>query len=114
MNDVSSDISTKIPAMASTEVDEHDHVPVHDVFEMESLRSELPNKLKLDVNYRLSNRFDWTRFQNGSTPLTPGEKREILKFYLGRHGRFKVRTGTRLIPLPKRSKVVSSHGFNSD
>ncbi|KAI3895201.1 hypothetical protein MKX03_009386 [Papaver bracteatum] len=92
MNDVSSDISVKIPAMASTEVDKHDHVPVHDVFEMESLRSEFPNKLKLDVNYTLSNRFGWT----------PEEKREIL-FNLTRHGRYRVHAGTKLIPLPKRS-----------
>ncbi|KAI3923327.1 hypothetical protein MKW98_026920 [Papaver atlanticum] len=81
MNEVSSDISIKIL------------VPVHDVFEMESLRYELPNKLKLDVNYSLSNRFDWTPYQNG----------KLLKFFLSGHGRYRVCSRTKPIPLPKGS-----------
>ncbi|KAI3938612.1 hypothetical protein MKW98_016117 [Papaver atlanticum] len=69
MNEVSSDISIKVL------------VPVHDVFKMESLRSEFHNKLKPDVNYSL----------------------KILKFFLSGHGRYRVCTRTKPIPLPKGS-----------
>ncbi|KAI3917118.1 hypothetical protein MKX01_003567 [Papaver californicum] len=44
--EVSSDISSNIPALTSMEVDGHDHVPVHDVFEMELLCSKLLKILK--------------------------------------------------------------------
>ncbi|XP_026433747.1 uncharacterized protein LOC113331225 isoform X2 [Papaver somniferum] len=118
MNKTSSDISRKVPGISSMEVDEHDGVRVHDVFEMESVRSELPNNHE-DHNSNPSVPTSWKDRLNSRAPR---EERKIgmqklfgdiirhnnrgPKFYLGPNGN---KVWKRFKPKTERSQVICSH-----